>query len=96
MEVVEAASGAEEETSDDTFTVGTTLASEDAVPLGDSDLPVSKREGRGELSIGDTRLATEGWATAGGSDRRMVFCNGVGFSNADKAADHTSGLPTSM
>ena len=81
VEVVEAASGAEEGTSDDTFTMGTTLAFEDTVPLGESAVRVAGRDWL-EFSIGETRLATEGRAIAGGSDRRMVFCNGAGgFSN---------------
>jgi hypothetical protein len=52
--VAEAASGAEEGTSDDTPTTGTTLAPDEAVPLGESDVLVSGRDGRGELSIGET------------------------------------------
>ena len=83
MEVVEAASGAEEGTSDDTFTMGITLALEDTVPLGESAVRVAGKDWLDEFPIGETLFATEGWAIAGGSDRRMVFCNGAGgFSNA--------------
>src|ERR1700675_4924703 len=80
--VAEAASGAEEATSDDTSTARTTLPDE-AVSLGESEALISGRDGRGELSIGETLLATEGRAIAGALDRKMVFCNDDGgFSNA--------------
>jgi hypothetical protein len=81
--VAEAASGAEEGTSDDTPTAGTTLAPDEAVSLGESDLPVSGRDGRGELLIGETSFATEGRAIAGILDRGNVFRKDAGsFSNA--------------
>src|ERR1700682_3981875 len=82
--VAETASGAKEGTSDDTTTAGTTRAPDEGAPLGESDLLVSGRDGRGESLIGATCFASVGGAIVGCSDRRMVFCNGAdGFSNAE-------------
>src|ERR1700730_11686626 len=81
--VAEAASGAEEGTSNDTSTAGTTLAPDEAVFLGESGLPVAGRDGRGAVVIGETSFATEGRAIAGILDRGNVFCKDTGsFSNA--------------
>jgi hypothetical protein len=81
--VAEAASGADEGTSDDTATAGTTLAPDEAVLLGESDALVSGRDGRGELSIGETLLATEALTITGALDGGMVFCTDAGgFSTA--------------
>src|SRR6476646_7011602 len=81
--VAEAERGVEEGTSDDTSTVGTALAPDEAVPLGGSDVLISGRDGRCELSIGGALRATEGRAIAGAFDRGMVFCSDdCGFSNA--------------
>ena len=48
---------------------------------GESDALVSGRDGRGELSIGETLLATEALAITGALDSGMVFCTDAGVSS---------------